>query len=107
MTYTALIDLTAPMALPQAWMLVVSALIPLVVSAATAPTASNKLRQQLALAAVAVVAVLEQITADSFTLEGLIVAATVAAVTQLTAYQATNNVVDLNAAVLPSKGLGV
>ena len=107
MTLLALIDLAEPMALPQAWMLIVSALIPLVVSAATAPTASNKLRQQLALAAVAVVAVLEQITADSFTLEGLIVAGVVAAVTQLTAYQATTHVVDLNATVLPSKGLSV
>lgn len=103
---TAFIDATQAMQLPAVWVLPISMLIPVIVAAATHPGASSATRQGLALFAALAVALLDQIVSDSFTIEGLLVAASVAFITQLGTYLGTNRVVDYNKTVLPTRGIG-
>ena len=101
---TALAD---PILLPQVWLLPVSALIPIMIAAATHESAPSSYRQLLSWVSVLVVAALEQITSPlGFTLEGLLVAMATAGVVQLGAYLSTNRMVDINSKVLPGRGIG-
>lgn len=93
--------------LPEVWLLPVSMLIPIVIAAATHPSAPSSTRQGLALFAAIGVALLEQITgSNGFTVEGLVVAATLAFLTQLGTYLGTNQIVDINNRIAPTAGVG-
>jgi len=98
--------MTELIVLPQTWLLPVSMLIPIIVAAAANANAPSSVRQALAIVSVIVVAVLEQVTGGSFTVEGLITAAVLAFLTQLGAYLGTNRIVDVNEKILPAVGVG-
>lgn len=73
--------------LPDVWVVVVSAFIPLFTSLSVKQEGANSVRALVAAVAVIVLTLVEQITvADGFTLAGLLSTGLVAAVTQATWY---------------------
>ncbi|MBT8213345.1 MAG: hypothetical protein KJN71_09380 [Acidimicrobiia bacterium] len=72
--------------LPDVWVPVVAAFIPLLTAFAVKREGSNAMRALFAAIAVVVLSVVEQITANDFTLEGLVSTGLIAAVTQATWY---------------------
>ena len=100
--------MTELIVLPQTWLLPVSMLIPLIVAAASKAEAPSSVRQAIAIMSAIAVAILEQVTAASFTLEGLLVSAVLAFLTQLGAYLGTNRILDVLQSSPPVKeGAGV
>lgn len=72
--------------LPDVWVPVVAAFIPLLTAFAVKREGSSATRALVAAVAVVILAVVEQITANDFTLEGLVSTGLIAAITQATWY---------------------
>ncbi len=78
--------MTELITLPEVWVLPIGAIISLLVGLGTPADAENKTRALIAVVASAGVAVLEQIIAESFTVQGLGTTFATVFVTQLVAY---------------------
>lgn len=74
--------------IPDVWLGVIAALIPLLTALTVKSTSSNNVRAAVAAVATVILAVVEQVVANSFTIEGLLSTFGVAMIVQLTAYVA-------------------
>lgn len=98
------VDFTETLALPPTWVALLSVLIPLVPAGLVHPSSdANGIRWLIAAGISALLAVVEQIMAESFTIQNLLVTFITSVVVFLTSHDALKHL-KVNDRVLPSKG---